>query len=327
MILRTATRRGRVLRCLAAAGLVVGAATAGALAIPGAASASGRFASEQDASIHPGVTLDSPAGQCTSNFLFTSGDKTYIGMAAHCVGRGSETDTDGCKSRSYPLGTRVKVQGARSDGRLAYSSWIAMQKRGEHDEDLCAYNDFALVELDDNDVQDANPTVPHFGGPVGLRRGGLEAGGQVYTYGNSDLRAGLSPLSPKQGVNLGDQGNGRTHQVVTLSPGVPGDSGSGFLDSDGRAFGVLSTLSLTPLPGSNGVTDLARALDYANDYGHLGTIKLATGDRDFSAGAGVPALGTGTSAPALGNILGDSSTGGRRGVTSSRHGLLPGTGI
>ncbi|HTK64764.1 MAG TPA: serine protease [Pseudonocardia sp.] len=326
MILRNATRRGRVLRCLAAAGLVVGAATAGALAIPGAASASGRFASSEDASIHPGVTLDSAAGQCTSNFLFTSGDKTYIGMAAHCVGKGSETDTDGCKSGSYPLGTRVKVQGARNDGRLAYSSWITMQKRGERNEDVCAYNDFALVELDDNDVQNANPTVPHFGGPIGLRQSGLEAGAQVYTYGNSDLRAGLSPLSPKQGVNLGDQGNGRTHQVVTLSPGVPGDSGSGFLDSDGRAFGVLSTLSLTPLPGSNGVTDLAKALDYANDYGHM-DVKLALGDKSFSSGAGLPALGTGSRGPALGNILGDSSTGSRRGVSSSHRGLLPGTGI
>ncbi|HEY9417033.1 MAG TPA: serine protease [Pseudonocardia sp.] len=305
---------------------MVGAATAGALAIPGAASASGRFASEQDASIHPGVTLDSAAGQCTSNFLFTSGDKTYIGMAAHCVGKGGETDTDGCKSRSYPLGTRIKIHGARNLGRLAYSSWITMQKHGERNDDLCAYNDFALVELDDDDVRNANPTVPHFGGPVGLRRGGLEAGAQVYTYGNSDLRAGLSPLSPKQGVNLGDEGRGRTHQVVTLSPGVPGDSGSGFLDSDGRAFGVLSTLSLTPLPGSNGVSDLAKAVDYANNEGNM-DIQLVEGDRDFSGGTGLPVLGTGTSGPGLGNILGDSATGSRRGVSSSRHGLLPGTGI
>jgi hypothetical protein len=274
------------------------------------------------------VTIDSAAGQCTSNFVFTSGGKVFLGAAAHCAGRGSETDTDGCQSGSYPLGTRIKIQGARNFGRLAYSSWITMQHRHEHDENLCAYNDFALIELDDNDVSDTNPTVPHFGGPVGLRREGLAAGDPVYTYGNSDLRAGLSPLSPKQGVNLGDQGNGRTHQVVTLSPGVPGDSGSGFMDSDGRAFGVLSTLSLTPLPGSNGVSDLAQALDYANRYGHVGNVKLATGDSDFSGG-GLPGLGTSTGSrgPDLENLLGNSSTGSRRGVSSSYHGLLPGTGI
>jgi hypothetical protein len=43
---------------------------------------------------------------------------------------------------------------------------------------------------------------------------------------------------------LGDDGAGWSHNVATVTPGVPGDSGSAFLDANGRALGVLSTLPL-----------------------------------------------------------------------------------
>ena len=51
------------------------------------------------------------------------------------------------------------------------------------------------------------------------------------------------------------------------STGVPGDSGSGFMDKQGRAFGTLSTLQLAPLAGSNGVGDLSRELAYMHANG------------------------------------------------------------
>ncbi|MDQ2708344.1 MAG: S1 family peptidase [Actinomycetota bacterium] len=290
MILRNVTRRGRVFRCLAAAGLVAGVATAGALVVPGAATASERFASAADATIHPGVMVESKAGQCTANFVFSSAGKSYLGAAAHCAGKGEATQTDGCKSDSYPLGTEFTIKGADHPGHLAYSSWLTMQKRGDKNQDLCAYNDFALIELDQDDVAKTNPSVPHFGGPTGVRTEGLSAGDRVYSYGNSALRQGVTVLSPKEGVSLGDAGGGRTHTVTTLSPGIPGDSGSGFLDSDGRAFGVLSTLSLTPIPGSNGVSDLHLVLDYAHDtVNDLKDLKLVNGTEEFHSG-GLPLL-------------------------------------
>lgn len=280
-------RSGARFRELAAAAATVGVAALAvvvapiATAAPDGGSGTGQ-ASAESASIRPGVVTESEGGGgCTSNFIFTSGDKTFIGQAAHCAGTGDATETNGCKSKSAPIGTTVVIKandGTARSGRLAYSSWLTMQKIGETDENACQFNDFALVELSKADKADVNPTVPFFGGPTGLDRDGVAEGEQVFSYGNSPLRQGVSQLSPKQGQNFGDFGGGWSHEVVTpLTPGVPGDSGSGFLDSDGDAMGVLSTLNLAPLPGTNGVTDMAMALDYANAHGGLGKIELVLG--------------------------------------------------
>lgn len=259
----------------AAAGLVV----LGVVAAPSAGAAEGTGA------IHPGVVTDTAGGgQCTSNFVFTAGGKTYIGQAAHCAGTGNATETDGCSSGSGPLGTPVTIlasDGTERTGTLAYSSWLAMQAAGETDPDTCAFNDFALVEVAGQDVADVDPTVPFFGGPVGLDTDGVPVGEEVHSYGNSPLRQGVAVLSPKSGVSVGDSGNGWTHEVVTVTPGVPGDSGSAFLDSDGDAMGVLSTLNLAPLPLSNGVSDLAKAMAYAKAHG-LADLELVPGRTPFS---------------------------------------------
>ena len=54
-----------------------------------------------------------------------------------------------------------------------------------------------------------------------------------------------------------------------MTPGVPGDSGSAFLDADGNALGTLSTLAIAPVAGSNGVGDLSRELSFAQaNSGH-----------------------------------------------------------
>jgi hypothetical protein len=125
-----------------------------------------------------------------------------------------------------------------------------MQANGETNPDACAYNDFALVRLDPADVPNVNPSVPGFGGPTGVGSvGGL--GSNVYSYGNSSLRAGVTKLSPKQGVIVANEGNGWSHNAYTLTPGIPGDSGSGFMNDSGQAIGVLSTVELLPRAGSN----------------------------------------------------------------------------
>jgi hypothetical protein len=234
------------------------------------------------APIHPGVQVLTGAGQCTSNFVFTEGSTVYLGMAAHCAGVGGPTDVDGCDTESLPLGSPVEVTGASQLGTLAYSSWVTMQEVGEDDPDTCLYNDLALVELDPADAARVNPSIPHWGGPVGLG-GRTRLGSKVYSYGNSSLRLGLELLSPKLGVSLGDGGGGWTHNVLTLTPGIPGDSGSAFLDSRGRALGVLSTLSILPLPGTNGVGDLRLALAYMHAHTDVDAV-LALGTEPFDAG-------------------------------------------
>lgn len=271
-------------------------ATLVAVLAPGAAAATSEagqaeqfdFAPAGEAAIHPGIVTNTKGGQCTSNFIFTDGEDLYLGQAAHCAGTGGPTATNGCNTQSRPLGTEVKLGGTGITGTLAYSSWIAMQRVGEKDLVTCAFNDFALVRIPENAEDRVNPTVPIFGGPEGLATE-VSVGETVYSYGNSPLRAGL--LHEKVGVNLANLGGGWSHQVLTITPGVPGDSGSGFLDSNGNAFGVLTTLAVAPVPTSNGVTDLAMALDYANAHGKkIGHIELVEGTEPFTAPT-IPLLG------------------------------------
>lgn len=257
-------------------GAVVTLATAALMLLPAIASA---WAPAGTASVHPGVQTYTEGAQCTSNFVFQEGTTVYLGQAAHCSGTGGATETDGCTSGSLPIGTPVEVKGAGRPGTLAYNSWLAMQAAGESNPDACAYNDFALVRLDPADVGRVNPSVPGFGGPT--RPGTVgDLGSTVYSYGNSSLRAGITKLSPKQGVVVQNEGNGWSHNVVTVTPGVPGDSGSGFLNGSGEAFGTLSTLQIAPLAGSNGVGNLQRELGYARAHG-FPNLQLVPGTEPF----------------------------------------------
>lgn len=256
------------------------------VAAPAQPAASAAWAPVADAAIRPGVLTETAGGgACTSNFVFTAGERTFLGQAAHCAGTGEATETNGCDSGTAGIGTPVVIRaadGTRRTATLAYSSWVTMQELGETDPDTCQFNDFALVELAPADARDVNPSVPFFGGPAGIDADGVPAGEQVFSYGNSPLRLGVEQLGPKVGVSAGDAGGGFSHEVYTLTPGVPGDSGSAFLDPDGEAVGVLSTLNLAPLPVSNGVGDLARALAYANANGDLGDVEMVNGTEPFT---------------------------------------------
>jgi hypothetical protein len=247
------------------------------LASPSLASA---WAPAKTAAVHPGVQVFTEGAQCTSNFVFEEGTAVFLGQAAHCSGTGGQTETDGCTSGSLPLGTPVEVSGASRPGTLAYNSWLAMQASGESDPDTCAYNDLALIRLDPADLGRVNPSVPGYGGPTGAGTVG-DLGSTVFSYGNSELRLGITKVSPKQGTVVQNEGGGWSHIVITLTPGVPGDSGSGFLNESGQAFGVLSTLQIAPLAGTNGVGDLQRELAYARAHGFPG-LQLVNGTEPFN---------------------------------------------
>ncbi len=256
------------------AGLV--AACAIAAFAPAGASA---WAPADQATIHPGVQTITAGGQCTANFIYEGGGSTYIGQAAHCSGTGGATETNGCDSGSLPIGTAVQINGASQPGTLAYNSWITMQQAGETNADACAYNDLALVRIHPSDVAKVNPSVPGFGGPTGLG-GASSTGDTVFSYGNSSLRGGITFLSPKQGAVVQTTGNGWSRTVYTVTPGIPGDSGSGFLNDSGGAIGTLSTVAIAPLAGSNGVADLGRELSYAASHGF--GVSLAQGTEPFT---------------------------------------------
>lgn len=247
------------------------------------------------ATITPGVMMYTKGAQCTANFVYgDAAGNVYVGYAAHCAGKGSATETDGCSTRSFPLGTPVSfVKGGSlvdggtklGSGKLVYSSWLTEAALGTKDANTCAYNDLALVQVAAADVKKVNPSVPFFGGPTGLDTNGTAAGDRVYSYGNSSLRAGISLLSPKFGVALGDaaRDKGWNHALYTLTPGVPGDSGSGFMTKGGKAIGTLSTVVLLPVPLSNQIGDLAKELAFAQEHSGLRGLRLVEGTEPFSS--------------------------------------------
>jgi hypothetical protein len=247
--------------------------------VAGPASAAPTWAPASSAAIHPGVQTFTDGAQCTANFVFYDASNVYLGQAAHCSGTGTATETDGCDSGSLPIGTPVDIGGSQP-GTMVYNSWLTMQAAGEANADTCAFNDLALVKVAAADVGKVNPSIPSWGGPTGIDTNGTVLGDTVLSYGNSSLRGGITQLSPKQGKSLGDDGNGWSHTVYTVTPGIPGDSGSAFLNASGQALGVLSTVAIAPLAGSNGVGDIAKELAYANSTGGFG-VTLANGTEPF----------------------------------------------
>ena len=264
-----------------------------ALVAPHATSAV-TWASAATAAVHPGVQTFTNGAQCTANFIYTDASATYIGQAAHCSGTGGNTATNGCTSGTLPVGTQVQVTGATHPGVMVYNSWATMQQLHEADADTCQYNDLALVKLDPADVLITNPSVPHWGGPVGLNTTGLSFGDTIYSYGNSELRFGITTLSPKQGTSTGDDGGGWSHGSTFTNPGIPGDSGSGLLDSSGKATGVLSTLGISSSGSTNNWGDLSRELNYLHTHTSFTGVALVPGTEPFSAGVGVGLGGLGS---------------------------------
>jgi hypothetical protein len=270
--------------------VLVGAAS---IVASGPTTAAGRWAPAGKAKIHPGTMMYTKGAQCTANFVYTDGaGRVYVGYAAHCAGTGAQTDTNGCQTKSVPLGTRVRFTNDGNPGsggttvgrgRLVYSSWRTMHRLHTKAKNVCAYNDLALVRVSRRTAHKVNPSVPSFGGPTGARSVTLSAGDKVYTYGNSSLRGGISQLSPKYGTSVGDDkaDGGWSHPVYTVTPGIPGDSGSGLLNAKGRAIGVLSTVALAPLAGSNNFGDLGKELAFARRHSGIAGLHLVHGTKPF----------------------------------------------
>ncbi len=271
-------------RSLSLVALLATAALTGGCTFPGADDDDGgppEWAPVGQAKITPGAqTRTGGEGQCTANFVFYKDETVYLGQAAHCSTTGGPTSTNGCKAPSRPLGTKVRIEGASKPGKLVYNSWKAMQKAGETDSEACRFNDLALVELDPADAKKVNPSLPKFGGPKGI--GTTKEGEQVYTYGSSELRLGIELLSPKSGLTVGTSPAGWSHTVYTVTPGIPGDSGSAMLNRKGEALGVVSTLAFLGKPGSNGVGDIGKELAYARAHG-FPDLELARGTEKFRA--------------------------------------------
>ena len=271
-------------------------ALADASTAPGPVYAEWEWADAGAAAIHPGVQTVVEGGQCTSNFIFVQVEEVdgveyltdvLLGYAGHCAA--STGNANECLDEAYPVGHPVDVQGAEQQATVAYNASLTMIAEGEDDPDTCFNNDFGLVRIHRDDWANVNPSLPAFGGPVGVNADGTSQGEDVFAWGNSGLRFGIEQTNPKQGVSLGTDSGGWNHNVYTVTPGIPGDSGSGYLDADGNALGVVSTVETALYPGSNNVSDIRLALQYAIDHeAAFANLRLEPGTEDFDPNAFIP---------------------------------------
>ncbi|MGE3288851.1 MAG: serine protease [Pseudonocardia sp.] len=226
------------------------------------------------------------SSSCTAAFVLRNATTTFVAYAAHCAIPVQPQHRTGCEYETLPLGTPVTLRGATgatARGHLAYSSWATMRAIGETDENRCRFNDLALVAVDARDTGSLDPTVPGLGGPTALREDAPVRFERVLSLQPHNTRPAI-----KDGISLGVRGSGWSHRV-DLSPSASlGDSGSGMLDGEGRAFGVLATRYLDRA-ATSGVTDLPHALDYAERHGAVGAVRLVPGRRAFHPPAPVGA--------------------------------------
>ncbi len=282
------TMRSRAICTVVATGLTF--AAFGAAAPVQADSHEPEWAAVRSASIHPGVKTFTEGAQCTVNFVFADEDDVYIGQAAHCSATDASTETNGCDAESLPVDTEVEVEGASEPATMVYNSWITMRNVVEVDSDTCNYNDFALVRLDPADHDAVNPSVPVWGGPHGIAEP-TSLGDSVFSAANSSIRLGFPAMLPKRGLSFGTISSGWTHPLYTVAPGIPGDSGAAYLDANGNALGVLSTLALEPWPAANNVTDLGMALGYMKAHtDDFDAVELVHGTESFDENALVSGL-------------------------------------
>jgi hypothetical protein len=176
--------------------------------------------------VRPGAIVNSNAGQCTFNFVFSGGDgATYIGTAGHCILGESPIGGD-VGETSWAPGTGPVARDA-GDARIGEFAYAILQDP----------KDFALIRVDPGVAVSAQ--VCHFGGPTGTNADTSSGAVVLHHYGNGVAVGSVLPA--RTGVALGMPD---PDHVFAQALALPGDSGSGVISDDGRAVGVLVTVGI-----------------------------------------------------------------------------------
>lgn len=187
--------------------------------------------------IQPGAEVQIGLNLCTLNFVFRSGSTRYIGTAGHCASTtGLRAVTEGLE-----FGTVVYT---RNDNVL----------------------DFALIRIDNGDLDQVSNAVRHWGGPSGVTAtadvGTLD---MLNFYGYGFVVGSLAETRPRQGVLVT---YGSTHFQMD-GPAVNGDSGGPVLHAEtGRALGIISQY---------GLNETIPTTDYGPTMSHITTMLASAG--------------------------------------------------
>ena len=171
--------------------------------------------------IQPGAAISTPIGGCTLNFVYKDQfDVTYIGTAGHCAN----------------VGHRINSGDGTEFGTVVFS------------ENAYPVNDFALIKIDEEDLDLVSPAMRYWGGPTGLftfgegaRNDTLLAYGYGIGYGTTEYtrrRIGLLQTTHPQ-------------KYTAALNCIFGDSGGPVVHGPtGKALGVIDVLAA---PGTGGV--------------------------------------------------------------------------
>ncbi|MGH7319702.1 MAG: hypothetical protein ACRELA_08770 [Candidatus Rokuibacteriota bacterium] len=169
--------------------------------------------------IQPGVAISTPVGGCTLNFIFQDANtlELYAGTAAHCVTGNAEQNGD-----------RISVPQLGPFGTVVYNGF-------QHDA-----ADFSLIKIDPGRYDQVFAALRFWGGPSGVATSPTLGQGTLH-YGHGVGFGTTEATRPREGVleYVISSGSLRGYYGA-IHPGVPGDSGSAVLTSDGKALGILT---------------------------------------------------------------------------------------
>lgn len=172
----------------------------------------------QDRGVGAAGCIVAPYG-CTANFIFTDGASYYVGTAGHCSNQVGDTVTMQVDTATLAdVGTVVKrTNHPAGDGLPG--------------------DDFALITLDPGVVSKwgVDPAIPVVGGPNGVYSG---CGPETVRHFGHGYGVAVAQGKPSAGLatNWFDNAYGWT------GFGLPGDSGSPVVTTDGKAAGNFTHL-------------------------------------------------------------------------------------
>lgn len=206
--------------------------------------------------IGPGsrLILHRPDGAflCTANFVWTNGQKQYLGTAGHCVIPDGLLATHGPDADYNPANTTVEVCTANcldGEGIFGTDVTIGPVVYGRRPPVDTFGPDFGLVEIPAALAAQVRPSMPMWGGPTSsVANANAAALKPLCHYGNGTGVGAVYPTKGRAGLNLG----GNTEQWAAILAAAPGDSGSAVVvcGQDGAgvhgqgALGVLTTISI-----------------------------------------------------------------------------------